>query len=88
MKTNIYTHGKLKFWVCANKVTVKMNMQYIRYDIYTTANKRNFYTFKKELISLLDSGESITFYDILRLGRENRITGVSASKPPEEEPSE
>lgn len=85
MKTKTYTHDKLKFWICANKVTVKIGMQYIRYDIYTTANKRNFYTFKKELTNLLDSGEEMTFHDVLRLGRENRIVGVAASKPPEED---
>lgn len=84
-KTKIYTRDKLKFWICSNKVTVRMGPQHVRYDIYTTANKRNFYSFKKDIVKHLESGEDMDFYDVLSIGRKNRIVGVAATKPTEEE---
>ena len=84
-KLKIYTKDKLKFWVYANKLVVKIGIQYARYDIYTTANKRNFYSFKKQIVKHIETEDHMDFYDVLRIGSKNRIVGVAAYKPTEEE---
>ena len=76
----------MSFWVYADKVTIQItSVQVVRYDIYTTANKRNFYTFKKSLTALLsDESRDITIYDIMTLGQTSRIHSTAAQRPDDE----
>jgi len=73
----------MSFWVYADKVVIAMTpLQTVRYDIYTTANKRNFYTFKKAIVELVtDDTKEVTVYDVMTLGQNSRIHSASASKP-------
>ena len=81
-----YEKNNMKFWVYSDKVTIQIsNLQVVRYDIYTTANKRNFYTFKKSLVALLsDEGKTVTMYDIMSLGQASRIHSTAALRPKDE----
>ena len=86
MRYKKYEKNKMVFWVYSDKIVIKMSaLQTARYDIYTTANKRNFYTFKKELLKILnDSNQSVSIYDVLSLGKASRINGTVAKDPVDE----
>lgn len=81
-----YEKNNMVFWVCADKVTIQISkLQVVRYDIYTTANKRNFYTFKKAIVALLnDKDKNITMYDVMSLGQASRIHSTAATRPSDE----
>lgn len=83
MKYTRYDKNKMVFWIYADKVVIAMTpLQTTRYDIYTTANKRNFYTFKKSLVDILkDEDSELTVYDVMALGQKSRIHSTAASRP-------